>query len=173
MWLSFSPNCIKSQRVHFEPFNVVIDDVIDQNLIGSWETEAQVSVMYSLEQHRLVFNHSTKYSNVFEPLLRQALFSYENERLFGVSVSSDLFAQSVHHLVPDNFTFRAVPVQIKSPIKFDSIGQIVLTSLNSTVAGKELLSLESGEFSVVVSIYSYSQNIYALWILVAAIFENE
>ncbi|KAL0225661.1 hypothetical protein P9112_012985 [Eukaryota sp. TZLM1-RC] len=173
-WLSFNQNLIRNYNRNYPPFTVNLGNFnINTEVVKSKEIDITSSICSALEDFRKVEGRFTKFSDSTRPILKQAMYSYENERIFGVSVSSDLFAQSIKQVISPTQTFRAVPIQIKNSQINESIGFTVLSTLNSLVAGKELLNLDSTAlFNVQVSIFPYTEEVFGVWCVIAVVFEE-
>ena len=95
--------------------------------------------------------------------------SYELERVAGVSYANDEFQQSVKNHVPEGHTFKAFPVQFAH---FDT-DRMIHHFFNNKV-GKDVL-LARGEaikHAVRVKIVPYPENVFAVWVMIAARFKQ-
>ncbi|KAL0228160.1 hypothetical protein RCL1_004303 [Eukaryota sp. TZLM3-RCL] len=174
LWLSFNSETIKNYlsafpnqnsinlRQKFSPLEVSNIEISITNLVCS-----------ALKDYRLISNRSTLFINDYDNVLKQALFAYEHERIFGVSVGNDLFSQSIQNLVPTNQSFKAVPVPLKYFQCDENSGNLVLSLVNSSSAGKQLIELtQETRFSVVVSFFPYLENFGSIWVIIGAIFDG-
>ena len=107
---------------------------------------------------------ATNWDNQLGYLLSTALLNYEMERIGGVTFANEEFQASIKNHVPENHTFKALPVQFTH---FDS--ERMVHHLYSNKIGKEILTARGDQLrhAIRVKIVAYPENVCAVWVMVA------
>jgi len=129
----------------------------------SEEEEIESSLLLLLQDYRkeagLVFREDESLSH----LLSSALYKYELTIVTGNSFDSNTFSAAVRNHIPDNFVFKAFPVQFnnRSPVP-------MFQKILDNPVGKEILDSRGDQikYAVRCKIVPYPEEIYAVWVIV-------
>lgn len=161
-WKSMDPEAIAVAPRPVEQCASLIPPTLNSQACAE-ELERELKDLI-VQKRSSAFGKSALFDDDLSYLLQPALAAYEMERITGYSFGNEDFQSSVKNAVPTKHCFKGFPTCFSHR---DASKIMVALEANST--GADILSSEGDDvkFAVRVKIYSYPEDVCAVWVMVA------
>ena len=143
-----------------------ITPILEETEVNKYQLENDLEqiIKKKIVSFRKSLELKTNFDEKLSDLLHPALVNYEMERVSNVTYGNEEFKASVKNYVPEGFTFKAFPFQINE-LDTEKIFSMVLSS----EIGNDILNTRGDmvTFAVRCKVYSYPQNIFSVWMMIA------
>jgi len=154
-------------NLELKPSNFEIITEYEQNLESTLQ-----KLFASYRANHLNVKH-TNYDQSLQKVLAISLSDYEFEKSFCVSpgVETTEFVDAVKRLTPTSQTFKAKPKQYQNMTSASEIFSDVVKSVRSDQDLKKIFNVKSvARHAVRVKVFSYAENVCAIWVIFACIY---
>ncbi|XP_049952311.1 centrosomal protein of 76 kDa-like isoform X1 [Schistocerca serialis cubense] len=159
-WKSMSEAAINSV-LEKEPHVPLVGGYLDALQISR---NTQNELKKNITEKRMDFNLLTRWDRNLEQYLLQLLASYETARQTGTALVTEDFEEIIDSNIPEDFTFRALPLHVSDiPVR-----RIFGHCMRHPLIRDIILCKEPDvKLALGVSAYVYPENILSVWLIVA------
>jgi centrosomal protein CEP76 len=160
-WKAISEDAINTIYNSIQYFPLLCENEINSALFSN-DLEGQIKLLITI--HRKEIGLTTIWDENLSYVLSSALYSYENERINGLSMGNEEFDQAIKLIVPEGHLFKAFPIQT---ISLDAKKNFSLL-LKSTISEQIIFCKgDQVKLALRIRIFPYPESAISTWIMLA------
>lgn len=160
-WKGISEDAIKTICIPIQYFPLLCENEINHAIVSEY-MEREIKSLVCI--HRKEIGLSTFWDDNLSYVLSSALFSYENERINGLSIGNEEFDQAIKTLVPDGHSFKAFPIQTNSLNPTKNFNLCLKSPMFEQII---FCKGDQVKLALRIRIFPYPESCIATWIMLA------
>jgi centrosomal protein CEP76 len=164
-WKAISQDAINTVNIPTQYFPPLCENDINSEMVSN---DLEIKIKALINDRRKEIGLNTFWDDNLSYILGSALYSYETERITGISMGNEEFDQAIKLIVPEGHFFKAFPIQT---ISLNAKKNLTLCLKSTTCEEIIFCKGDQVKLALTIRVFSYPESAIATWIMIACIYK--